>query len=306
MLIDTHCHLDWDSYQEDLSEVLAKAEKAGVEKIVTIGVDEASNAKTRELVRRNEIYRCVGYHPDVVLQDGFDQREINRLMISLEQELLVAKTVGIGECGLDYYTIQREGISPARQEEMKELQRDLFERQVLFAIQNSLPLSLHVRDEGEAAYSDVIEILSEYFGSGQSYDEISYQFSITTIAHTEAHEETAFRLPKGGKINGVLHCVSGSLEYVQAGLSLGFMVSCAGNITFKNVEHLQDIVRAVPLSHIVVETDGPFLTPVPYRGTRNEPSYVVETVKKIAELKNGTVEEVSTATTENAHLLFNF
>jgi TatD DNase family protein len=306
MYIDTHCHLDWESYQDDLSQVLERARTTGVERIVTIGVDEASTSKTRNLLRYETIFRCVGYHPDVVLNNGFDQHEINRLMLLLEQELLIEKTVGIGECGLDYYTIDREGVGIDRQEELKDLQRDLFERQVLFAVQHSLPLTLHVRDEkSDEAYSDVLDILSEYFGSGSDYDARSYQFSVHNLSSDATFEETAVAVPGSGRVNGVLHCVSGSLEYVQAGMQLGFLVSFAGNVTFKNAEHLQELARRIPLEYIVIETDGPFLAPIPYRGKRNEPAYVVETAKKIAELKGVSLDDVQKITTENALRLFN-
>jgi TatD DNase family protein len=144
MLIDTHCHLEWDSYQDQLEAVLKRAKEAGVGKIVTIGTDEASSAKTRVLVTKyDQVFRTVGYHPDCVLQAGFDEAEIGRLMKALESEIAYPKTVGIGECGLDYYAIERaEGVSSTRKEELKDLQRELFERQILVAIAHELPLSL--------------------------------------------------------------------------------------------------------------------------------------------------------------------
>jgi TatD DNase family protein len=215
MLIDTHCHLDWDSYQEDLSEVLAKAEKAGVEKIVTIGVDEASNAKTRELVRRNEIYRCVGYHPDVVLQDGFDQREINRLMISLEQELLVAKTVGIGECGLDYYRLPEGEDYQA----IKQKQKDAFISQIKLAQELDKTLVIHTRSSKgtDDACLDVFEIL------------------------------TSLILNPKSEVRFVLHSYTGSAGVLQKFLDLGGYVSFNGIITFDKTGNMERLVQLAPL-----------------------------------------------------------
>ncbi len=314
MFIDTHCHLDWDSYQEDFDALMQKNRESGIAKIVTIGVDEASNERTRSIVAKNpDVFRCVGYHPEIVTQPGFNQEEINRLMKKLDDELLIKKTVGIGECGLDYFAFVRpENESPRTQREikhLKELQIDLFERQVLFAVQRGLPLSLHVRDEaGPEAYLDVLATLSEYFGEGRGFLEQELAFSIASLEKNYFEGSSEFvsvaANAKKEKVVGVLHCVSGPLEYIEACLEMGFMVSFAGNVTYKNATHIQEIAKIVPLEKIVLETDGPFLSPIPYRGKRNESNYMIETAKKIAEIKNVSVEEVARQSTENAQLLF--
>ncbi|MDQ3098926.1 MAG: TatD family hydrolase [bacterium] len=315
MLIDTHCHLDWESYQEDFDAVMQRNREAGIEKIITIGVDEESNEKTRSIVAKNEgVYRCVGYHPELVTRDGFNQEEINRLMKKLDDELIIKKTVGVGECGLDYYCFIRPENEIKRTEPeivaLKELQHDLFERQILFALKHGLPLSLHVRDEsGDEAYRDVLQILGEYFGEGRDYSEQEFAFSIATLEknYFQGEQVTVDALPtktEKSKAVGVLHCVSGPIEYVQACIDMGFMVSFAGNITYKNATHIQDLARDTPLDQIVLETDGPFLAPLPYRGKRNESSYIVETAKKIAEIKNIPLDEVVRITTENSQRLF--
>ncbi len=315
MLIDTHCHLDWDSYQEDFASVIVKNSEAGIGKIVTIGVDENTNEKTRSIVAKNEnVYRCIGYHPELVVREGFNQDTIQRLMAILEDELIIAKTVGVGECGLDYYCFVRPENevqrTPREIEGLKELQKDLFERQILFALKNGLPLSLHVRDEkSEEAYSDVLEILSEYLAEGKDYSSQEYSFSIASLekSYLEGGNDSVRALPTAldqKKVPGVLHCVSGPSDYIKACIQMGFFVSFAGNLTYKNAVNIQNIARMVPLEKIVLETDGPFLSPVPYRGKRNESSFMVETAKKLAELKGVTLEEIEKVTTENAQVLF--
>ena len=318
MLIDTHCHLEWESYQEDLDLILDRAKIAGVVNIVNIGTDEDSDTKIRILITKyNEIFRCVGYHPDCVLKDDFDEGEINRLMKVLEREVEYPKTVGVGECGLDYYAIERtEGLGSSRKEELKDLRRELFERQILLAIQYDLPLSLHVRDDREDAYVDVLDILSEYFGKDSDYSMRQFAFSLKNLKSEydtasaknafDAQKPTTFESQKLDRvISGVLHCVSGSADYVDACVEMGFVVGFAGNVTYKNAHVIQEHAKRVPLESIVVETDGPFLSPVPYRGKRNESAYVVETAKLVAELRGVSFEKFSEQSTQTAQILFN-
>jgi TatD DNase family protein len=338
--------LEWEDYQEDLDEILKRASEAGIGKIVTIGTSDKSQAQTRILVTKYpQIYRTIGFHPDCVLEEGFSLETINQYIKSLEKEVEFPQTVGIGECGLDYYTIEREienrkktKEEPSKDEKLDEgekilkeidedgekyffekveLQKELFERQILFAIQHSLPLTLHVRDNGEQAYADVIEILEEYFGEGQDYDTLSYGFSLGNFQKkyssgadtTEEFKRLDASLTgeeDAKPFNGVLHCVSGPDWYVDRCLELGFCISFAGNLTYKNAENLVEHAKRVPLDKIVVETDGPFLTPLPNRGKRNESSYVIEVVKKIAEVKGVSYETVCEQTTKNAERLFDF
>jgi len=328
MLIDSHCHLDWDNYQDDLSEILNRAKEAGVSKIVTIGTNEASQSKTRVLVTRfPEVSRTIGFHPDCVLEEGFELETINRYIKILEKEVEFPQTVGIGECGLDYYCLEKGEIASshkgtslteaaqARKDELKDLQRELFERQILFAIQHSLPLTLHVRDTGEDAYTDVVSILEEYFGDGQDYDTLSYGFSLgnfqkkyssgtnTDEEFKRLESEVTGEIEKSN-FRGVLHCVSGPDWYVDRCIELGFCISFAGNLTYKNVDLLVGHAKRVALDKILVETDGPFLAPLAIRGQRNEPVSVLDVAKKIAEIKGITFEEVCSQTVKNTEKLF--
>lgn len=306
MFIDTHCHLDWDSYDGELDLILERARTAGVRGFVTIGTELDRNAKAKQIASAfPDVYRCIGYHPDVVIEEGFDQVRMNEWLKRLEDELGDKKVVGIGECGLDYYSLREMNNEELKMK--KELQKELFERQILIAVREGLPLSLHMRDvEGsEEAYWDALEILEEYFGEGAgekelafSLSELQYQYEMETGSGIKSKDVTE------KKVNGVMHCVSGPVEYVRRMVEMGFMAGACGNITFKNAQPLRDLLKEVPMSMMVLETDAPFLAPVPYRGKRNESAYMIETAKCVAEIKGTTLEEVERITTENAKKLF--
>lgn len=189
------------------------------------------------------------------------------MMNRLAELAIMPKVVAIGECGLDY---ARLGDNP---DEIKAVQKHVLEQQLDIATKNNLPVIFHCRE----AYDDLLKILNDWLG---------------TIGEER-------------RLCGVMHCYVGTQPQAQAFLNLGLYISFTGIITFKNVgEELLRVVRETPLEKILVETDSPFLSPVPYRGKRNEPSYVVEVAKKIAELKNISLEEVDKITTHNARELF--
>lgn len=309
MFIDTHCHLDWESYQEDLDQVIDNARRAGVEKFVTIGVDVPRNRRAAEIVKKHsDIYRCVGFHPEIVSEEEFSEVKINILMKELETLLAGERVVGIGECGLDYYHLQDRKLQNEEMLRIIELQKDLFERQILIALRKGLPLSLHVRDHGEDAYFDTISILSEYYSENVGAKEL--MFSITdlskrfeedaTDAQVVGKEAAVHSVPKG-----VLHCVSGPADYILSAIDLGFMIGICGNITYKNAQPLRDVVKEIALEHMVLETDAPFLAPANHRGKRNESAMMVETALCLADLKGVTLEAIEKVTTENANRLFN-
>jgi TatD DNase family protein len=307
MLVDTHCHLDWGTYQDDLGEVLGRAKDAGVEKLVTIGTDLESNQKSRELVRKYEsVYRCVGFHPDTVMQEGFDDAQIKENLRKMSAELDVENTVGIGEVGLDYYVMEQSGVDVGRRAELVKLQKELFERQLLVALKEGLPVSVHVRDSGEDAYWDTLEILSEYYGAGlQVSANLNFAKDVLEQEVVQSGEGSfGFMQDNEMRVPGVLHCISGPLEYVQRCVAMGFMIGICGNVTYKKSEWLEEIVRAISIENMVLETDAPFLAPVPNRGKRNESAWMVETAKRVAQIKNVTLEEVERVTSENAIKLF--
>jgi TatD DNase family protein len=257
MFIDSHCHIDGPEYNADREEVIARAHAAGVTTMLNVGTgDPHSGAFERAVAlaeKHEEVYCAIGVHPhDAKL---FDNAAQQRLMDLANQ---CGRVIAWGEIGLDYHYDH----SP------RDVQREVFRRQLLIARELQLPVVIHSRD----ADDDTIEILR-----GRS----------TNSNHT-----------------GVLHCFGGTLKMAEQAIDLGFYVSFAGNLTFKKADDLRAIAQALPLDRLLIETDCPYLTPVPFRGKRNEPARVVETARLLAELKGLKIADIARITTENFGKLF--
>ncbi|QUW20674.1 TatD family hydrolase [Sporosarcina sp. Marseille-Q4063] len=253
MYIDTHVHLNADQYDEDVDEVITRALDAGVTKMVVIGFDRKTINRAMELAERYPfIYAVVGWHP----VDAIDCTEEDLEWI----ESLAAhpKVVGIGETGLDYHWDK----SP------KDVQQEVFRKQIQLAKKVNLPIIIHNRD----ATADVVRILKE-----------------------EKAETTG----------GIMHCFGGSVETAKECIAMNFMISLGGPVTFKNAKTPKEVATEIPLDKLLIETDAPYLTPHPYRGKRNEPVYVKLVAEEIANLKGLPVEAIAKATTENALKTFN-
>jgi TatD DNase family protein len=253
MLIDSHCHLEGDSFVAEGDAVIERARAAGVGGCVTIGTRLATFPKTLAVAQRYDHTWCTaGSHPEYAAEEPLD--EPGPLLALCGHP----KVVGIGETGLDYY------YKPyPRERQMRN-----FRSHIAASRESGLPLVVHTRD----AEDDTISILEE---------------------------ETA-----KGAFPGVLHCFSGTQKLAAAGLRLGFYVSASGIITFKNAAALREVFREVPLDRLLLETDAPYLAPVPHRGKRNEPSFVVRNAAVLAEVKGVGVEEIARVTTENFFRLF--
>lgn len=253
-LIDTHCHLDMETYRDDFTDVLNIAATNGVEKIISIGIDLKSSRAAIELAKSYpNIKATVGVHPHDV--ENIDQETYKKLKhLVLENREWV---VGYGEIGLDY----------AKMYAPKDIQKQHFQKQLLLAQELDLPIIIHCRD----AQKDIIEIVKE-----------------------------TCTLP----VRGVIHCFSGDLHFAEEAMNLGFYLSIPGVVTFKNAHDIQEVAAVAPLEKLLVETDGPFLAPMPYRGKRNLPTYVLYTAQKIAELRGTDINHIATATTKNAIELF--
>ena len=253
MFFDSHAHLDDLKYNDDRNEMLKRARENGVSYIVNVGYDLPSSKRSVALAEQYDfIYAAVGIHPHDAEAEGAKGIEELALLASNP------KVVAIGEMGLDYY----RDLSP------REIQKDMFRKQIGLALELKKPIIVHDRE----AHGDVMDILKE---------------------------ENA-RLA-----GGVLHCFSGSLEMARECLKMGFYISIAGPVTFNNARKLQEVAADVPMDRLLIETDAPYLTPEPNRGKRNESAFVVNVARKIAELKNITIEEVAAATTANAKKFFN-
>ncbi len=265
MLIDTHCHLDFKGFDEDRDEVIKRARDAGVEKIINVGCDLEQSKNSIALAEKYDfIFASVGLHPQEA--NNVDDKTFSELGKLSEHP----KAVAIGECGLEY-------SGPAGRDLNKEKQKEVFLRQLELSGKIQKPLIIHCR----SAYDDLIEILNSSAKGGSA---------------------------SGGKSSilnsppGVIHFFSGNLEQAKQLLDLGFFISFTGLITF--VKDYDKIIQFIPLDKILIETDAPFVAPVPYRGKRNEPAYIVETAKKIAEIKNMSFNEVVEQTSKNALNLF--
>lgn len=269
--IDIHCHLDSEDYDSDRAEVLVRMKERELAAI-TIGADLDSSRKAVEIAEQNEnIWACIGVHPNYLSEvskeaklSSFDIKE------EFESELLELvkspKVVAIGECGLDYFRMDDE--------KQKVFQKELFEKQIKFAIKHNKALMLHVRDErsSQKAYEDVAYILNDY--------------------KKEAVEN----------LFGNVHFFAGGIEQAKKFLDLGFTVSFTGVVTF--TRDYDEVIKYIPSSSIMSETDAPWVAPIPFRGKRNEPSYVVETVKRLAEIRGESEGELNQAILKNAERVF--
>lgn len=246
-LFDTHSHYNDKAFNDDLESVLVKIRENNVTKTVCIGYNLDSSKKAIELANKYDfIYATCGISPNDVTENSIE--ELNEIYNLAQNN---KKVVAIGEIGLDYYW----------NKESRELQKDLFIRQIEIANKLNLPISIHSRD----AHFDTIKILEE-------------NKCINT---------------------GIFHCCPLNVELIKSGVKLGYYISFSGVITFKNAKP-ELAIKEVPMDRILIETDCPYLAPEPYRGKRNESSYVIETAKKIAEVKNISLEDVAKITYENA------
>lgn len=252
MLFDTHAHLNAEQYNDDLEEVIERAKHEGVQELVVVGFDRPTIKKAIELAEAYEfIYASVGWHP----VDAIDMTDEDLQWI--EELASHPKVVALGEMGLDYYWDK----SP------KDVQREVFRKQIRLAKKVKLPIIIHNRD----ATADVVEILKE---------------------------------EGAAEVGGIMHCFSGSVEIAKECIEMNFYISLGGPVTFKNAKKPKEVAAEIPLDRLLIETDCPYLTPHPYRGKRNEPSYVKLVAQQIAELKGISFEEVAEATTANAKKCF--
>jgi len=267
-LTDTHCHLNFGTYQGDLPEVINRAQEIGVKRILAPAIDINSCPDVLRIAEEHEIvYAAVGVHPNSALTWQNDSTEKLAKLVSHP------KVLAIGEIGLDYY----------RERAPKDLQIEILQQQLEIAGETGLPVILHVRnksDEDRSCIEDLLTILENWLeGNGLVKKDEKY-------------------------IPGVIHSFSGNVQESKKALELGFYIGITGAVTFNKAEIMRAVVTETPEDKLLIETDGPFITPHPHRGKRNEPAHVRYIVDKISAVTSRVPEEVAAQTSNNAANLF--
>lgn len=285
MLIETHAHLDYPDFAGDFDDVLRRATEAGVTRIITIGTSVESSRRAVDLAEKYpNIFAVIGVHPTYVEESGED------VITPLRELAKSSRVVAIGETGLDYHRLPSVEVAKDRQTQVfskalqsfteeeleadihdgayKSKQASMFEQQLDLAAELGLNVVIHQRD----AWDDTLEIMKPYTG----------------------------------KVRGVFHCFGGSLEQANAVINLDHLVSFTGIVTFKNGLAVREVATQIPLWKFMVETDCPYLAPVPFRGKRCEPAHTRIVAETIACRRRVSVEEVAEATTETAEKFFRF
>ena len=254
-IVDSHCHLDFKDFQDDLDLEIKKAYNSNVKHMLSISVNLEDFKNIYKVANSyDNIYCTTGIHPNNVPENKNNELLFEKLSLNLNKK----KVIGVGETGLDFYRNEENRINQI-----------------------------------------------EYFNT---HLEVSGLFNYPTIVHTRnAEKDTINCIEKAVKkhsTKGLIHCFTSTMELAKKVLDEGFYISFSGIITFKKVDDLIDVVKYVPLDRILVETDAPFLAPMPFRGKRNEPSFVTHTLKKIAEIKKKKIEDMAQITTNNFFNLF--
>jgi TatD DNase family protein len=284
MLIETHAHLDYPDFAPDFDDVLRRATQAGVTRIITIGTSVDSSRRAVDLAEKYpNVFAVIGVHPTYAHEAGDD------VFTPLRELAKNPRVVAIGEIGLDYHHLpslevnKRKDVQVfnALQSETEEQieasiedgaykakQAELFEQLLDLAVELKFNVVIHQRD----AWDDTLEILREY----------------------------------GRQVSGVFHCFGGTFEQANEVLGLGHLVSFTGIVTFKNGKQVRDVAAKVPLDSFMVETDCPYLAPVPFRGKRCEPAYTRVVAEEIARARGVSLEEIASATTATAQEFFRF
>jgi len=285
MLVETHAHLDYPDFESDFEDVLQRAEGAGVTRIITIGTSVTSSRRAIELAEKHpNVYAVIGFHP------GYVEQADENVIPALRELARSKRVVALGETGLDYHRLP--SVEAAKQKNVQVLssalqagledvveaeihdgaykskQADLFEQHLDLAAELGLNVVIHQRD----AWDDTVDILQAY----------------------------------SDKVRGVFHCFGGTLEQANQVIDLGHLVSFTGIVTFKNGKSVLDVAARIPLEKFMVETDCPYLAPVPFRGKRCEPTHTRIVAETIANARGLTLEEIARKTTATAEEFFRF
>jgi TatD DNase family protein len=267
VFIDSHAHLEGKRYDSDRDEVLARAKQNRIEAFLAIGNGEGPDDADCG-IRLAEKYSGKPECPEIWASVGIHPHEAalanDEAFVRLEQWARHPRVIAWGEIGLDYFYDH----SP------RDVQQRVFVKQMELARAAKLPIIIHCRpsDNSENAWDDCLNLITKNWRSSG--------------------------------LGGILHCFTGTVEHARRGLDLGFMISFAGNVTFPKAQNIRDAAKLVPLDRMLIETDSPYLAPLPHRGNRNEPAFVIETARQVGELRGLPAEEIGRQTAQNFYKFF--
>ena len=267
MFVDSHAHLEGKRYDSDRNEVLTRAKQSGIEAYLAVGNGEGPDTADCG-IQLAEKYAGQAEYPEIWSSVGIHPHEAGlaneAAFAQLERWARHPKVIAWGEIGLDYFYDH----SP------RDIQKTVFLKQMELARVAKLPIIIHCRpsDNSENAWEECLALIAEHWTSSG--------------------------------LGGILHCFTGTVEHARRGLDLGFMISFAGNITFPKAQNIREAAQIVPLDRLLIETDSPYLAPIPHRGERNEPAFVKEVARQIAELRGLSSEEIGAQTTQNFYRFF--
>jgi TatD DNase family protein len=267
VFIDSHAHLEGKRYDSDRDDVLARAKQNGIDAYLAIGNGEGPDTADCG-IKLAEKYDGKPEFPRIWASVGIHPHEASLANEAADAQMLQwarhPKVIAWGEIGLDYFYDH----SP------REMQKAVFLRQMELANAAKLPIIIHCRpsDNSENAWDDCLSMIAEHW--------------------------------RPSRLGGILHCFTGSVEHARRALDMGFMISFAGNITFPKAQSIRDAAQMVPLDRMLIESDSPYLAPIPHRGKRNEPAFVKEVARQIGELRGLPAEEIGSRTTHNFYRFF--
>jgi len=283
MLTDTHAHLDFPEFTEDLDEVIARASDHGVTRIIAIGTRLETSRNAVALAEKYpNVFATVGVHPTSVDEEKAD------FIPELRELAKSPKVVAIGEAGLDYYRLPGRQIVPKSAQAMHALQGDIPEDS-----EAAIADGAYKSAQQEAFYAQL---------------ELAAELGLNVVIHQRDSWQDCWDIlcDFHGKLRGVFHCFGGDPETARTVLAAGHLVSFTGIVTFKNAESVRETVGSLPEDGFMVETDCPFLAPVPHRGKRCEPSFTRLVAEKIAEIRQASLETIARQTNATAEKFFRF
>ena len=284
MLIETHAHLDYPDFANDFDDVLRRATDAGVTRIITIGTSIESSRRAIELAEKYpNVFAVIGVHPTCAHEAPED------VITPLRELAKNSRVVAIGEIGLDYHHLP--SVEAAKQKHV----------QVFNALQSETEEQVEARIEDGAYKSKQAELFEQLL-------DLAAALRLNVVIHQRDAWDNTLEILRdyGRQVSGVFHCFGGALDQANEVIDLGHLVSFTGIVTFKNGRQVREVAAQVPLDKFMVETDCPYLAPVPFRGKRCEPAYTRLVAEEIALARGVSLEEIAGATTATAEEFFRF